>query len=259
MGRVEARTGSLPVNDGFWSGPVYPPRLRDEACPWRRRDLFSAMASLRQLLARGSLLVLDAASSIIQVGWFRPGQPARWIRREEEAGTGLFGAIEELGGADAVAADQLAFCDGPGSILGIRTTAMALRTWQVLRPRPLYAYGSLALLAHGLDLPGTVIADARRESWHAYDRTRGLRRVPTTGLAGLAPLSHPGPFRHWSPLPAETSPVPYDVAALLAAASEADLFLPTEAPDAFLHEEPSYVTWTPQIHRTPVPTGNRGP
>ena len=30
-----------------------------------------------------------------------------------------------------------------------------------------------------------------------------------------------------------------------------DLFRPTDAPDAFLHEEPSYATWTPQIHRAP--------
>ena len=32
---------------------------------------------------------------------------------------------------------------------------------------------------------------------------------------------------------------------------DADLFRATDAPDAFLHEEPSYATWTPQIHRAP--------
>ena len=32
---------------------------------------------------------------------------------------------------------------------------------------------------------------------------------------------------------------------------DVDLFHETRAPDAFLHEEPSYVTWTPKIHRAP--------
>lgn len=217
------------------------------------------MASLRHLLDRGSLLLVDAASAQVQAGWFRPGHAPRWVRREEEAGTGLFAALEELGGAEAASADQFAFCEGPGSILGIRTTAMALRTWRVLRARPTYAYRSLALLAHGLDLPGTVIADARRETWHAYDRKAGLRRVGAGDLAPLAPLTHPGTFRHWSVLPAGTGTVGYDAAALLAAAPDADLFQLTESPDAFLHEEPSYVTWTPHIHRAPAGSAGPGP
>ena len=42
---------------------------------------------------------------------------------------------------------------------------------------------------------------------------------------------------------------------LVAAASqvwEADLLRVIDLPDAFLHEEPRYVTWTPQIHRAPA-------
>jgi tRNA threonylcarbamoyladenosine biosynthesis protein TsaB len=45
--------------------------------------------------------------------------------------------------------------------------------------------------------------------------------------------------------------VPYSVPERLARAVDADIFTATTAPDAFLHEEPSYVTWTPQIHRAP--------
>ena len=32
----------------------------------------------------------------------------------------------------------------------------------------------------------------------------------------------------------------------------ADLFTATNTPDAFLHEEPAYATWTPQVHRAPA-------
>jgi tRNA threonylcarbamoyladenosine biosynthesis protein TsaB len=210
------------------------------------------MPSLRQLLAaHAPLLVLDAASARVQVGWFGDRDPAgaKWEAANEEAGTGVFRCVERLG-ADVNAARAFAFCDGPGSVLGIRTTAMALRTWQVLAPRPVFAFCSLALVAESLgrdDL--TVIADARRDSWHALARGGALRRLPKNELTGE--LVIPENFRHWSPLPENVKQVPYSLAELLPRIVDADLFRATDAPDAFLHEEPSYATWTPQIHRAP--------
>ncbi len=64
----------------------------------------------------------------------------------------------------------------------------------------------------------------------------------------------PAKFRTWTALPDRPiMRLPYDVAQLWAhpAAAEADLWRQTDQPDAFLHEEPSYVTWTPGIHRAP--------
>lgn len=212
------------------------------------------MPSLRQLLAAHSpLLLLDAASARVQVGWMADMDPgtSRWHTSDEEAGTGVFRGVEALG-VDVGTAGAWLFCDGPGSILGIRTVAMALRTWGVIAPRPMFAYCSLALVAQALgrgDLG--VIADARRDAWHHFQLGGALRRVPTAGLAGE--LVMPENFRHWSPLPAGVARVPYSVADLLPRVAEADLFRATAAPDAFLHEEPSYATWTPKIHRAPAP------
>jgi tRNA threonylcarbamoyladenosine biosynthesis protein TsaB len=210
------------------------------------------MSSLRQLLAaHAPLLVLDAASARVQAGWFAATDPAsgRWATADEEAGTGVFRCVEELG-VDINAARAFVFCDGPGSVLGSRTTAMALRAWRVIAPRPIYAYHSLALVAESLaenDL--TVIADARRELWHAQARGGTLRRVPAGELRGA--LAMPENFRHWSALPAGVRGVPYTLAEMFPRVAEADLFRATDAPDAFLHEEPSYATWTPQVHRAP--------
>lgn len=135
-------------------------------------------------------------------------------------------------------------------MLGIRTAAMAIRTWNVLSLRPVFAYQSLAVVAHALGNPEvSVIADARRESWHTFRRGGKLRRVPAAGLEGE--LVTPDTFRHWSALPAGVVRVPYALPELLAKIADADLFRATDEPDAFLHEEPSYVTWTPQIHRAP--------
>ncbi len=207
-----------------------------------------SLADLRQRQA--PLLLLDAASAHIQVGWL--GETAaddRWADAEAEAGTGLFTALAALGN-DPGTARAFLFCDGPGSILGIRTAAMALRAWHVLAPRPMYGYCSLALVAHARGEADTwIIADARRDTWHRYGLGGRLERVPTSELTGR--LVTPEGFRHWSNPPAGVTATPYRLPDLLAAAAQADLFMSTDSPNAFLHEEPDYKTWTPQIHRAP--------
>jgi tRNA threonylcarbamoyladenosine biosynthesis protein TsaB len=207
------------------------------------------MPSLRQILQlHAPLLLIDAASTRVQVGLL-DARTARWTARTAEAGIAVFAGIEELA-VDLSAIQGFVFCEGPGSILGIRTAAVALRTWQTLAPRPAFAYGSLALVSQALgDTDFSVIADARRDSWHVQRAGHALRRVPTAELSG--PLVMPENFRHWTPLPAGIQRTPYDVAALLETLPDADLFRAVDAPDAFLHEEPSYATWTPHIHRAP--------
>jgi len=216
------------------------------------------MPSLRHVLAaHGPVLLLDAASARVQAGWLPAGDlaTARWATSDEETGVGLFKSVATLtADANRAIADAGAFvfCDGPGSVLGIRTCAMALRTWNVLRPRPVFAYGSLALVAQALGRPGLgVVADARRELWHHFTLGGTLRRVPVGELSGE--LVMPENFRHWSQPPAGLGSMPYALAELWPRVLDAELLHATDAPDAFLHEEPSYVTWTPQIHRAPAP------
>jgi tRNA threonylcarbamoyladenosine biosynthesis protein TsaB len=207
------------------------------------------MPSFRQISAQFPALVIDAASSEIQVGLLHGKEDVTWATSDDEAGVAVFEGVRKLQ-VDLRQISAFIYCDGPGSVLGIRTVAMALRTWNVLQPRPTFAYCSLALIAHALgrDEVG-VIADARRDSWHHYRIGQGLRRVAATDLAGE--LVMPQNFRDWSTLPPNVKRVPYSVAELLPAVWDADLLLETSSPDAFLHEEPSYVKWTPQIHQAP--------
>ena len=211
------------------------------------------MPSLRQLLdAHHSLLLIDAASSRTQIGWISSRDPsaATWESSEEESGIGVFRCIARLG-VDLATVGTFAFCDGPGSVLGIRTTAMAIRTWNVLSSRPVFSFCSLALVAHALGRADVgVVADARREMWHHYRLGSPLRRLPPGELTGE--LVMPENFRHWSQKPAGLRNVPYDLARTLPKLIDANLFHPANAPDAFLHEEPNYVTWTPLVHRAPV-------
>ena len=207
------------------------------------------MPSLRAACTDAPVVVLDAASALVQVGLLSRDGSGRWETSPDESGVAVFECFSRLGVAPA-AVGTWVYCDGPGSILGIRTVAMALRTWRVLSPRPIYGYCSLAVVAHALARPEiAVIADARRETWHHFQIETGLRRVDTAQLTGS--LVMPEHFRHWAALPAGVKTTPYQLSELLPQVWDADLLLPTEAPDAFLHEEPSYVTWTPRIHRAP--------
>jgi tRNA threonylcarbamoyladenosine biosynthesis protein TsaB len=220
------------------------------------------MASLAQLIAsHGCILVLDASSTCVQTGLLRAGKPAVWRQQSGESGQLVFqetdACLREAGCTlDEVAA--FVFCEGPGSMLGTRTAAMTLRTWQVLQARPAYRYHSLVLLAHDLSKshpgPFSVIADARRETWHcvtvqADGQVEALHRIPATELAGrTVPLWQPAAFRAWAPPPRATQDCPYDVANLYARHPDLDLLTATPLPDAFQHEAPEYKKWSAEVH-----------
>ena len=225
------------------------------------------MPSLTQLLAEhGSLLVLDAASLNVQVGLLRRGAPALWHRARQEAGTGIFAGADALlagAGLKLATIDAFIFCAGPGSMLGIRTTAMALRTWAVLQARPVYAYQSLALAGRHewrqkAPRGFTVIADARRDSWHcqpvgADGVMPPLQRQPAAELPA-GELVTPADFRAWAPSPRPVATCRYDLALIFPAVADGDFFQATDLPDAFQHEAPAYRKWSAQIHRAaPAP------
>jgi tRNA threonylcarbamoyladenosine biosynthesis protein TsaB len=217
------------------------------------------MPSLRQLLAEHpTLLLIDTASTRVQVGLWTAGEtePPRWRVSDTEASTGLFECVDAVlreAGLRIADIGAFVFCEGPGSVLGIRTAAVALRSWRAVHSNATaYSYQSLDLVARAVNRPEVnIIADARRDTWHVMQPGRSLRRVPAAELTGE--LIMPEHFRHWTALPSAVTTTGYDVATLLAALSDADLFRPSEQPDAFMHEDPSYVTWTPQVHQAPRP------
>jgi len=212
------------------------------------------MPSLGQILREHApLLIVDAASARIQAGLFEPAPGAafraRWSESTEEAGIGVFRCVEALG-VDLGAVRGFAFADSPGSILGIRTVAMAIRVWCALSARPVFGYNGLALLAETQGRPEvTFIADARRDAWHACRKGVAPRRVTASELT--APLAMPEGFRQWSTPPLPVEQVPYRLTELWPLAADADLLIQTEDPDAFLHEAPRYATWQPRIHEAP--------
>lgn len=219
------------------------------------------MPSLSQLLTdHDRLLVFDAASSRVQVGLLRSNNRAQWRDSTEEAGRSIFTCTEALLKADHLSLDRIGafvFCEGPGSMLGVRTVAMALRTWRVLKSRPAFAYQSLAVAGrlewtlHGAR-KFAMVADARRDSWHcqavAADGTMtSLRRVAAVDLPE-GEIVTPENFRTWSVPPRLFGSCSYDLGKIFAALGEGDFFREMEDPEAFQHEAPEYKKSPARIH-----------
>lgn len=70
---------------------------------------------------------------------------------------------------------SIAFCEGPGSMLGIRTAIMGIRSWQgagLIEDKPIYSFSSLRIGAELVCKSSEtedsflVITDARRNSWN---------------------------------------------------------------------------------------------
>ena len=123
-------------------------------------------------------LVLDgSARAGVRVGVLAGG---RWVGQgfsPEGALEGLFGCAETaLAEAKLKLGDirSFALCVGPGSVLGIRIAALAVRSWSALEPRPIFVWESLAgiarsALAAGEKGPFLVAAESRLKRWHALE------------------------------------------------------------------------------------------
>jgi tRNA A37 threonylcarbamoyladenosine modification protein TsaB len=160
--------------------------------PGDYRDLCRlVMSSLSEILSsHKTLLLIDACSERVQVAIIHGKDDMHWSCAEEEAGTGIFSCVGKFGDRISTV-DAFIFCEGPGSILGIRTSAAAIKVWHILNPKPVWAYRSLELLAHSVsDKRVSVISDARRDFWHVWP----CRGISDAGAKYLTP----SPPSHWT-------------------------------------------------------------
>jgi len=123
-------------------------------------------------------LVLDgSARAGVRVGVLSGG---RWVGQglsPDGALEGLFDCVEvALAEAKLKLGDirSFALCVGPGSVLGIRIAALAVRSWSALEPRPIFIWESLAGIARsaltvGEQGPFLVAVESRLKRWHALE------------------------------------------------------------------------------------------
>lgn len=130
-------------------------------------------------LGGGPWLFMDAAGADVRIGCW---EAEKWLAWERTAGRlaveGLFAATDgvlERAGVRLEECAGVVFVEGPGSILGIRIAAMAVRAWRalpVLAGRPVWGVGSLALAGHLLlradpaQRDFSLLADSRQGRWN---------------------------------------------------------------------------------------------
>jgi tRNA threonylcarbamoyladenosine biosynthesis protein TsaB len=210
------------------------------------------------------ILYVDAASPVVAVGLQTDPAPesAIWRHVKAEADVAMFQAAEELLRKSALTVADLrtiVFCEGPGSLLGIRLAAMMIRTWSILpreHPLSVFGYRSLPLLAADLldsskAPPFRIITDARRQSWNvlpisATGEVGEIARVRTTELhADEGAVFYPQEFRSWQPMPNWAQAGSYRPETIATFGAMSGLLHPVESPDAFMTEMPTYKTWEP--------------
>ena len=173
-------------------------------------------------------LVLDgSARAGVRVGVLSGG---RWTGQgvsPDGALEGLFGCVEAaLAEAKLSLGDIRSFvlCVGPGSVLGIRIAALAVRSWSALEPRPIFVFESLAGIARsalvaGEKGPFLVAVESRLKRWHALEvsadgslgvpfeaeaaqlNSSGRRVLAASELAPGVLTSHVAVPHPWSALP----------------------------------------------------------
>ncbi|WP_309398239.1 hypothetical protein [Cerasicoccus maritimus] len=208
------------------------------------------------------LLVIDAASPRCFVGIWQSGAWLANASPETPALEGLFAGVEQiLCDAKLTLADLGGFvhAEGPGSILGIRLSAMAIRTWRTLpayADKPVWAYGSLQFVAaayqaaHG-GAPVNAISEFRHGRWNLL--TAGAETVIAVEDAALADVPEPLIYfrqrKSWKPAPShaqEWAPQMADCAPVL---TTPGLLRPIDAPDVFIAEEAVFQKWSAERHR----------
>jgi tRNA threonylcarbamoyladenosine biosynthesis protein TsaB len=168
----------------------------------------------------------------------------------DEAGLGL----SDLGG--------FYYCEGPGSVLGLRLCAMAIETWVRLYPKAteLYAYNSLQLCAHSL-LHGSegletalIVADWKKGAWNAL-KIENAQAGTVEVCDDAALLDWKGPLYHlpqrkgWQAPPRGALTLTYDPGQLSDLNSAPTLLRQTDSVELYNSGINTFQKWTAERHR----------
>jgi tRNA threonylcarbamoyladenosine biosynthesis protein TsaB len=211
-------------------------------------------------------LVIDGSGSVVFAGVL--GSDGNWLARSEQTGAALeslFPAIEAtLDAAQLTLADMRSFiyCEGPGSVLGLRLCAMAIETWSRLYPQSAhyYAYNSLQLTAALIcvDTPdldqALLISDWKKGTWHAVKISNGQPSVAEVAdddsIANWTDsLYHLPQRKGWQQPPANATAVEYRPDRL---AEVFHLLRPTESVELYAAGVNVFQKWTAERHRAPT-------
>jgi tRNA threonylcarbamoyladenosine biosynthesis protein TsaB len=213
-------------------------------------------------------LVIDGSGSSVFAGVLR--NDGQWLAHSEQTGAALemlFPTVESvLKDAELSLGDlrSYIYCEGPGSVLGLRLCAMAIETWSRLYPESArtFAYNTLQLCATLLkkdtSLPdlSLIISDWKKGAWNAVYIAEGdigqtcVADDPTIAEWQGA-LYHLPQRKGWQLPPANVETLNYSPERLPEVMQQPGLLRPTSGVELYASGINTFAKWAPDRHRAP--------
>ena len=211
-------------------------------------------------------LLLDGSGTCFFAGVLaREGDWLAFEKAVEPALESLFDTVGQVlrkAGLELDAIQSYIYCEGPGSVLGLRLCAMAIETWRRLQPAPgaTYAYNSLHLAAAHLlqqseSTPDSLlISDWKKDTWNGLRINAGaltaVAPIRTDELADWqGPLYHLPARKGWQRPPANAIELSYDPERLPQLLATPGLVRPTDGVVLYQSGLNTFQKWTPDRHR----------
>jgi tRNA threonylcarbamoyladenosine biosynthesis protein TsaB len=231
------------------------------------------MPSCEEHPLQGNWLALDASASQSQVALLRNGSLIALHESEAHASEALTEGCHQvfLKGAlrGPTELQGLAYCSGPGSILGIRLSIMLIRTWNTLYPQCSFKiahFRSLTLAGWQAQVlgmaptasPYRIICEWRKDQWNTQSFQSGHPDEPISILstAEITALDQPVfviPQRKiWVGSLNQVPQVPYSLKALEDPACARQACEDGSHWPLYNPSDLTYVKWSGDRHRAPA-------
>lgn len=207
-------------------------------------------------------LLIDAMGPYIHVGILLEGRWLAFRQGEFEVLECLFAMTQNVLEQAKVDFDDIAgyiYNEGPGSLLGLRIGAMAINSWRVFWPQPLYTYNSLQMLGDMLGYTGArppyhILAPFRQGNLHHYkfdeQGEKRMQLIPETEATRLNGQCYFMPRTLEKNTPDYAQEMILDLAWMpLALTINPELAQPADKAEPYMPEEPEFARWQADRHR----------
>ena len=211
-------------------------------------------------------LVIDGSGSSVFAGLLDAEN--QWLAKVSRDGTPLeelFSVVKLAlteSGLSLTDIGSYIYCEGPGSVLGLRLCAMAIETWTRIYPQSTqyYKYNSLQLSAYALlhakpDLQDAlIVADWKKGAWNAlYMRGRDVGAAEVIDDASLSDwedlIYHLPQRKGWQSPPEKVQTLRYDPSILDTISDASGLIQMTDRIELYNSGINTFQKWTPNRHR----------
>lgn len=216
----------------------------------------------------GDWLVLDASCLTTRVALFHDGKLLKQLESETHAMESLLTSVQQLVRQQNIAIKTIRgfiYCMGPGSILGIRLSIMAIKTWcaihQCSKSRVL-SFNSLAMAALATseklasdESEFAVISEWKKDHWNGVE-SNNLKHISQIEVwdrkkteSYQKPLFLLPQRKQWTQNLENIPPVSYDLSLLNCLNVRMKVLQPMNDWEIYTPEVKDYVKWSKNRHR----------